>query len=238
MGLVTRRLPSAVVLSVIVSLVWLHAPDLRAEAPTPAVASQAERACVTDETSVSQVVRDVFKRLVSTHRRALPGPDGIRLRDQKLLALATRYVDNDRFTEAVVPGPWAQAPAPQRRRWARILGALLRDRLLRALKDPLGHTLEVGAIGLTCDHADIHLTLTNTQRSREVAVLLQLRRQDALWRIWDIASHDASFARTWRGRLARVVKQGGLAELDSQLSQLGARLGIGLADGVRGSGRK
>lgn len=196
----------------------------------PAASAPAATAACTgaqSEQEIGLAMSRVFKRLRGIYHDALPGPDGVRLRDAAAARLAREHVDVDAFTREALRMAWDEADEEHRVRWRGSLGALLHARYLRALRDPLRYGFVVQSVATTgCNAADVRAGLTDRRTGSVATVTLRVLRTDGLWRAWDVQVDDASLVQSWRGRFTRVHRAGGVAELDRQLRKLGHRFRV------------
>ncbi len=194
-----------------------------------ALASEPEAsACDGQREVVRGVVTTAFRTLRGYHKNALPGPQGIVLRDQKIEKLLTAHIAPERFTASVLKGAWERASPAHKVRWRRVLGTLLHRRLARALRDPLRYALLVDGVTVepTCDASSADVRLTERRRGRHVAITLQFVLENGAWRVWDVWTDEASLVRTWRPRFGSIATERGLEALDHELDQLAERMGV------------
>jgi ABC-type transporter MlaC component len=197
----------------------------------PQVVAQTGEGCPGEAGVVSERVTKVFRAIRSAHSNALPGPVGIRLRDKNTSSLIVENIAPQRFASELLRGTWERGSAAQQARWQRVLGALLRQRVSRALRSPLRYVVTVDDVIVTapCEEALALLTLRERAKARQVQLELKLVKLSHGWRVWDISTDDASLVMTWRPRFQNVARERGVTGLDRELEELGQRLGLSVA---------
>ncbi len=208
------------------------APDPAGSAdPAAPAAPVAAAACSQTPEAVGVALAAVFKQLRDIYRNALPGPDGVRLRDVAAERLARAQVDVEAFTSAALRMAWDEADAGQRERWQAALGALLYRRYLQALRDPTRFALDVTRVTLhDCTAASVDATVHDLGSQRRTAITLHMRRTGDHWRAWDVQVGEMGLVASWRGRFLPIFRSGGTQELDRELRKLAHRFRVEAAD--------
>jgi ABC-type transporter MlaC component len=193
----------------------------------PAVA-EVQDTCPGQASMVSESVSQAFRSLCSLHRNALPGPVGVTLREEKTSSLIVEHIASQRFASELLRGSWETASVEQQSRWERVLGALLSARVSRALRTPLRYEMSVADVKVAtpCGEANARLTLRERVQDRQMEIALKLVKLEPGWRVWDLATDGASLVKTWRPRFQTVVRERGVAGLESELAHLATRLGV------------
>ena len=198
-----------------------HAAESPGEART--------EACPEAKEALTARVQRAYRALSAAYRSALPGPEGVRLRQEKVAKLVSEHTRGERFTREVLRTPWGALTEGQRVRFSRVLGALLERRVSRALSAPTRYALEVTGVeaGERCTDARVSVRLQDRVKERKpTQVHLRFDYQGGDWRVWDLSSADASFVQTWRPRLVRVFRERGTKGLEAEVRRLASSLGV------------
>lgn len=198
--------------------------------PPPAPESPAP-VCVEDPEQARQAIEHLFERLAEAYASDLPGPAGEALRAKRAESVARGIVDVDAFAEGVLGDAWKAADGPTRDRWRQSLQVLLERRYIERLQDPRHHRLEVGRAALSCDRASVVATLVRVRDGAEKALAFRLIHREQGWGAWDVSVDGVSLAATYRSRFARILRDGGAAEVDRYLTQTARRYGVELGEG-------
>ncbi len=198
-----------------------------AEAPAPTPQPPIEVACVLDQDAPRRAVEAAFAELQTIHRSRVAGPAGQKLIDSRVNALLDRLVGFDLFVDLALGDAWDAALAEQKVAWRTTLRETLRRRYLRKLGSPLMAKVDVKAVVIRCDKAEVRLNIADRKGKHAQDVQLQLvaSRVDTttVWHAFDVAVDGVSLLETWRSRFRRIYADGGVSAIDEHMRGLAER---------------
>jgi len=197
--------------------------DARAESSAEPLEADVVATCDVDHAVVREAVEGIYDELGRLHRQRLPGPRGQTVLERRLDELIDRAIDVETFAEHVLRGILERADDEQRGIWLEALERMLRSRYLRGLDEPHRHEMVVERSDVSCDRAEVTLTLSQGRARADREVELDLAFVDGRWRVYNVTLDGVSLVRTWRSRFHRVFVDGGVAAVDRQMRILAAR---------------
>ncbi len=191
-------------------------------------AADAGPVCASDTRGAQETVLRRFQELASAYEDVLPGPCGQTLLQRELDRIIDDSVDVGAFARWSLRVAWDQVDPDTRARWARALRLMLRARYRRRLRDPRTQRLEIERAALDCERATVWAR-TIDRRARASSRLVVFRlvfhpdEGRGAWRVYDVAVDGTSLLATYRGRFAKVYREGGVSALDRHLRSVAAR---------------
>jgi phospholipid transport system substrate-binding protein len=209
----------------VVLIAWLAGSSgVAAKPPTgTAVEVVTPPNCTTEGPGPGPAVAATYAELTQIYRTALPGPDGLQQRDDKIDRLLAERLDVQEFASRTLARAWEAADQPTRERWARALTGLVHARYRSRFGEPGEMTLEVIEARQACLRAEVTTKMSERRSQNVREVVFSVVHRAGRWRLYDVSLDGVSLVRIWRERFHRFYREGGAGELERQLAQIARR---------------